>query len=130
MVTALGSGTGGVGTYTVAPPQTLASSPLYAGVALHSQATRLVYQLDVHGDGSADHAQTITTLFRDEYATTALPPSIQPLWASDARQMPYITGQAQFEDRWIVEVSLQANIIVQTPQQFAERLDPTLYPVL
>lgn len=128
-VTGMVSGDGGAGTYTVSPAQTLASSPLFAGVGLYLQPTRLIYQLDVYGAGSGDHAQVISTLFRDEYATQRFPTSIQPLDCSDPRQMPFITGEAQYEDRWIVEASLQANITIQAPQQFADQLEPILIPV-
>ena len=67
-VTAIGTGTGGVGTYTVSPTQTVGSRKLASGGETFLQPTRVTIQLDVHGPNSADNAQTISTLFRDDYA--------------------------------------------------------------
>lgn len=131
-VTALGTGTGGVGTYTVAPTQTVASRALYAGIATAKQATMVTVQLDIHGPASADNTQRITTLFRDEYGCIffgRLEPALQPLYADNARQAPFLNGEAQIEYRWTVDAVMQANPVVTVPQQFADQVAITLEPV-
>lgn len=132
IVTAFGTGTGGVGTYTVSPAQTVSSRALFAGTMAARQATMVTVQLDVHGPSSADNAQFISTLFRDMYACdffTALQPELQPLHASEPRQVPFVNGEAQVEYRWSVDAVMQANPIVTVPQRFADQVEITLNPV-
>jgi hypothetical protein len=122
VVTALVTGTGGVGTYTVSPSQTVASQSIAAGVKSMLQGTRVTVQLDVHGPGSADNSQIITTLFRDEYATTAFAASgfdVTPLYADDARQIPFVNGEQQIEERWVIDMVMQCNPVITVPQDFA-----------
>lgn len=120
-ITALGSGTGGAGTYTVSPAQTIAEEALAAGVFDATQATEITFQLDVHGPNSADNAQAISTLFRDDFAVeafAALNGAVAPLYADDPRQAPFLNDQQQIEYRWVVEAVLQANQTIVVPQQF------------
>lgn len=120
------------GTFAVQPAQTVTSRQMFAGVAEYMQATEVTFQLDVHGKDSADNAQIISTLFRDEYACASFSASgydVQPLYTSEPRQMPFITGESQYEDRWSIDVVLQANPVVTAPQQFAGALSVVLVPV-
>ena len=130
-VTALGSGTGGTGTYTVSASQTIGSQQMAAGTIQVLQPTDAVFQLDFHsanvGD-SSDMAQTVATLFRDPYATeffSALSPPIDvaPLYADDPRQVPFFNAEQQYETRWIVDVHLEANQVVAVGQQYADSVD-------
>ena len=137
VVTALGTGTGGTGTYTVSPSQTVANEAMAAGTIKVLQPTDVVFQLDFHsanvGD-SSDMAQTVATLFRDPYATeffSALTPPIDvaPLYVDDPRQMPFMNAEQQFETRWIVDVHLEANQVVSVGQQYADSVDIGLVSV-
>ncbi len=124
-ITALGTGTGGIGTYTVAPSQTVASEALYAGMRSDLVSTEATVQIDLHGTGAADNAQIIATLFRSEYATTAFaaqPYAVQPLYCQDPRQVPFISGEDQYETRWEIDAVMQASPVIGTPQQFAAAL--------
>lgn len=85
--------------------------------------TKVTIQLDIHGPSSADNAEMIAALMRDEYATiafaaTGLP--IQPLYAEDPRQTPFENAEQQTEFRWTVDIVLQANPVIGTPQDFAD----------
>lgn len=130
----LGTGTGGPGTYLIDPVQNFyAAGRIYAGVTRTVMPTEVTLQLDVFGDASAENAQLVATLLRDEYATRffaagSVDPAIQPLHATDARQVPFIDAEDQYESRWIVEACLQANIEVDTPMQFADEVHITLIP--
>ena len=126
-ITALGTGTGGTGTYTVNNSQTFASGLIQAGTSEVEQYTQVTVQLDVHGPSSADNAQVITTLFRDQYATQMFYQSgfdMAPLYTSDPRQSPFINGEQQYEDRWTIDLVLQANPVLSVPLQFAVELGP------
>ncbi|ALJ98691.1 MULTISPECIES: phage neck terminator protein [pseudomallei group] len=96
------------------------------------QAIEARLQLDVHGPNSGDNAAIISTLFRDEYACiqfATVNPDIQPLYSEIPRQMPFINGENQFEQRWIIELALQYNPITQTPQDFADEVIPQIVSV-
>lgn len=126
-VTAFGTGTGGVGTYTVSQSQTFASGTLAAGTSNSLQSTQIKIQLDVHGPSSADNAQIISTLLWDQYAFSQMTSSgydIAPLYCDDPKQIPFINAEQQYEDRWTIDAILQANPIVQVPQQFADVIGP------
>ena len=118
--------------FVVAPSQTLISSVIQAGTKEHMQSTQIVIQVDVHGPNSGDNAQKITTLLRDEYAVDSFKASgfdISPLYTNDARQIPFTNGEQQLEEKWTVEVVLQANPIVSVPQQFFDTAIVTLEDV-
>lgn len=125
-VTAFGTGSGGIGTYTVTPSQTVGSELLAAGASDVLQPTMVTVQLDVHGPASADNAQIISTLLRDDFAVEQFKTSgfdVTPLYADDPRQVPFINENQQFENRYVVDAQLQANQVVIVPLQFMDAVD-------
>lgn len=121
--------TGGTGTYAVSPSQTFVSGTVYGGVRKDLTPTDLTVQVDIHGPNATDYARIIESLFRSEYGTTAFANSgidITPLYCSEIRQIPFINQEQQYEDRWTLDLHLQVNPVVGTPQQFADELDLTL----
>jgi hypothetical protein len=132
VVTGLGTGTGGTGTYAVTPAQTVASTALAAGVELLTQSSEVVFQLDFHGPDSADFSKIASTLFRDAVGTSffaALNPAISPLYADDPAQRPFTNENSQVEYRWVLEAHLQADQTVTVQMQFADVLDVVLVDV-
>lgn len=122
VVTEFDTGIGGVGTYIVSQSQTVSDQTISAGIQTLLQPTKVTMQLDVHGPNSADNAQVITTLFRDAYAIEQFKTSgfdVSPLYASDPKQVPFINGEQQYEERWTIDAIMQANPVMQVPQQFA-----------
>lgn len=114
---------GGVGTYVITPTQTVSSRTMAAGQQTFEQATNAVYQLDIHGPNATDNAAIVSTMTRDAYAVDWFndrSTRVVPLFADDPRQGPFINGESQYEDRWIVEISLQVNYLITAPQQFAD----------
>jgi hypothetical protein len=96
-----------------------------------SHSTSIEIQLDIHGPTGADYAQIIGTLFRDEYACDLMQDAgISPLFATDGMQAPFINAEKQYENRWVMKVTLGASPIVSTPQEFAATLAATLRPVI
>jgi hypothetical protein len=132
-VTALGTGTGGIGTYTGSgAPQTIASRAIAAGVSTKAQPMKVTMQLDVHGPQSADNVALITTLFRDEFGVTQFQSSgfdVTPLYMSEPRQTPFVNDEHQIEQRWVIDAVMQCNPIVTVPQQFADVLALSLIEV-
>jgi hypothetical protein len=115
-------------TYTVAPPQSVPTgSTVYVGRHAMLQAVDVVHQCDVHGPNSNSNAFAIATTWRDDAGCQLLnaasgPLGMQPLYAGDPRLVPFTNAEDQWEDRWIVELHTQANIIVSLGQEFAETL--------
>lgn len=101
-----------------------------AGVTGFMQPTKLVIQLDVHGPNSADNAQVITTLFRDAFAVEAMKPNVTPLYADEAKQIPFINDQSQYEYRWVIEAAMQINpVVAVSGVEFADEVTFATYPV-
>lgn len=127
IITGLGSGTGGVGTYVVSILQTIGSQAMASGTETILQPTRLTIQCDFHSADlniSGDMAQTFTTLFRDSYGVSFMEPlGATPLYTSEPRQIPFRNGEQQTESRWVVDAVMQVNeLVTDLPTQFADEL--------
>lgn len=131
--TQLSGNAGGIGQYQVSQSQNASAGLIAAGLENLLQPSEIVIQLDVHGPASADNTQTITTLFRDDYAVQQFLTSgfdVAPLYADDPRQAPFDNAESQYEDRWIIDAYLQANMIITVPMQFASIVAVTLVEVI
>lgn len=132
-IVALGTGTGGNGTYRVAPGgQTIAAQTLSAGNKNMGQSVEMRIQIDVHGPSAYQNAMLISTIFRDETGVAAFDATgydVTPLHADDPRQIAFTNDQQQFEERWVVDACVQINSVVSVPQQFADSVVVGLIPV-
>lgn len=93
------------------------------------QGMELTLQIDCYGPQASDWADMITTLWRDPYGCAALAPNCQPLYADDARMIPLVDSEEQYEERWSIDARLQYNPVVTPAQQFADIADITLVNV-
>lgn len=101
-----------------------------ASVATWEAGSSLHVQVDFFGDAnSGDWCDTFTTLFRSDYAVDALAPTCAPLYADHGRQIPLVTGEEQYLERWMVTAVLQVNWQVSTPQDYADTLNITVISV-
>lgn len=120
VVAQISGSVGGTGVYQLSQSQNVASGTVAAGSMAVLQSVVVTIQCDVHGPNSADNAQIISTLLRDEYAVSQFftyGPDVTPLYTSDPRQVPFDNGEQQIEYRWSVDVKLYANAIITVPQQ-------------
>jgi hypothetical protein len=83
---------------------------------------RIVIQADFYGPQSGDWCSMIKGVFRTPYATSQFPVGIAPLYTDDGIQAPLITGEQQYERRWVLSCSLQFSPVVIVPQQSADVL--------
>ncbi len=119
---------GGAGIYTLsqAQPAPISGVPLATGAALIEQPTKVTVQVDVYGPNAADNVQTVTTLFRDDYAALWFfrqgyaARGISVLYADDPRQMAFQDAEQEYEDRYTLDVALQVNQVVAPSQDFAD----------
>lgn len=79
-------------------------------------------QIDMYGPNSGDWARAIESVFRSAWAPDQFPNGIKPLYCSDARQAPLVTGEEQYENRYVITASLEYNPDVIIPQQSAIEL--------
>lgn len=72
-------------------------------------------RLDIHGSDAADNTQIILSMFRSDYAASIFKGvgyDVTPLWCQDAKQVPFLNGEQQVEQRWILEIYLQCNPVL------------------
>jgi hypothetical protein len=127
-VTGLISGVGGTGTYAVSPSQSAAAQTMSAGAKTLTQSAEVTIQIDFHSPDTTagDFAQIVSTCLRDSFGVdffAGLPPPLNgvvPLYADSPRQAPFISGESQFETRWILECCLQIYQVVQVPQTYSD----------
>lgn len=97
------------------------------------QKIRVTFQVDVHGPSSADNVQIISTFFRDyvatDYFSSLTGADAQVLYASDPKQLPFINAEQQFEDRWSIDLNIQANQVATLPQDFFDQAEAGLINV-
>ena len=133
-ILAFGSGTGGTGTYTMSANATAAGTnvAVYVGPGTQTmeEGVELSIQIDCYGPSSCDWANMLSATLRDEYGVDQLgPQGLTPLYADDARMIPLVDGEDQYEERWSLDAHFQINPVTTIQQQSAEVLDLTLINV-
>lgn len=89
-------------------------------------------QVDIYGENAGDRAVTLETLFASSYGyetIKTLDDRLAPLYSSDAIQAPMINAESQWQERYIVTLSLQAHITVTLRQDYFDHADITLVQV-
>lgn len=109
------------------PPDPAQPDGSNVGVIATSVSTELQFQVDIYGVQSAENAQWLSTFFRDTRGTEFFEPTgIAPLYCDDPVQMPLISGEDQWIERWMVTCRLGANIMVAAQVEYADSLITTL----
>ena len=88
-----------------------------------SEPTELAIQVNIFGTGSGDAVHRVHSLWRDMYTTEYMfnvGDYLAPLYATNPRQLGFVTAEKQYADGWSVDLHMQVNFLVTTPQQFAE----------
>jgi hypothetical protein len=93
------------------------------------EGVELTVQIDCYGTSACDWADMLSATLRDEYGCTALAPTLSPLYADEARMIPLVDGEDQYEERWMLTAAFQFNPVTTIPQQYADVLDLTLVNV-
>lgn len=137
-IKALGTGTGGIGTYILTQGGTFGPGVIAAGIETLEQDVEFVMQVDIHGEMATNNQAIVSTLFRDEVGYDLFRSTgsdVSPLFIEEPRQMPFMNAEQQYEDRYVLTMHLQANLVIKVPLQFAAQLvvDPVSvnasYPV-
>lgn len=116
-------------------PRTTYADVPSAGTMTLTRPTQWTAQIDCYGESAQDMALAVSIALRSGYGCDALSSSgAQPLYAGEPRQMPFITGEDQYLERWSLDAVLQFNPSISVPQQFADKLEiglinvPVAYP--
>lgn len=100
------------------------------GTATWEQATEVELQIDLYGDTfGADWCAMFSAMWKTEYACDALGAACSPLFTDGGRMIPLVTGEEQYDERWLVRTFLQYNPTVSTPQDYADTVDITVISV-
>lgn len=92
-----------------------------------ARSTSLHFHLDTYGPNASDNIQVLTTLFRDDYGFQFFAPyGLAPLYCDDGQQMPLVSGEKTYIQRWLMRGVLQTNLDVTVPVQYADTLDATI----
>lgn len=89
-------------------------------------------QVDLYGESAGNRAIAIETLFSSSYGyetIKALDERLAPLYSSEAIQAPMINAESQWQERYIITLSLQAHITVTLRQDYFDHADITLEQV-
>lgn len=85
-------------------------------------------QLDCYGPGAFDLADTLKVITRTEFTFDQFAASgvdMQPLYASEPRNLTIVNGEGQYEPRWSFDLHVQYNPVVTFQQSFADALEVT-----
>lgn len=112
---------------TTTPAVTLAQTTIATGKKTLSQVFVGKYQIDFYGNDAHLAVDHFRNYFNDSTFQDSFSEDVYPIKCSDARQMPFITGESQLLKRWNVDVTVQhiATTEILT-QQFFETLEATL----
>lgn len=96
------------------------------------RSTRYDVQVDCYGATASDRAALLSMMLRSEYACNSFAASgydVQPLYAEDPHQLPFVNAEAQYEERWSFTAALQFSPAVSTPMEFFDEAKIGLYEV-
>lgn len=83
-------------------------------------------QVDIYGQGAGDRAIALETTFASSYAydkIKAIDPRLAPLYSSPAIQAPMIDAESQWQERYMLTLSLQAHITVSFQQDYFDKAE-------
>jgi hypothetical protein len=83
--------------------------------------TKITVQADFYGDQGGDFCKAVKQAIRSQWGFDQFPANISPLYTDDGRQMPFTTGEQQYERRWTLTIALEYSPTVTVPQQFASQ---------
>lgn len=91
-------------------------------------SVEMLFQVDFYGDEAQQKARTLANLWRNHYASDRLK-VCQPLYAKQPIHAPFVNEKSMYEDRYIVELSLQYNPYVTHNQVFTDDVDISLIKI-
>lgn len=100
-------------------PDTTSQLPTTMGLL---QSIQYNVQIDCYGPQSSLWSDMLSTILRSEQGVNLLAPNCAPLYADDARMIPLVDGEQQWEERWCLDAAFEVDSLVTAPQQYADAL--------
>jgi hypothetical protein len=98
-----------------------------------TSATRYQIQVDAYGPTGGDLIQMLFTVLQSsdafDFFSAQTTSGVYPLYATAPHQSPLVDEEAEYEVRWIMDVSLQCNPTLTTTVQTASTVAVTLINV-
>lgn len=113
-------------------PTTVYADPTpETGTRTLTRPTQWAAQVDCYGERAQDRALVLSIALRSQYGCEFLAElgRAQPLYTGEPKQLPFITGESQYMERWSFDAVLQFNPSITVPQQFADELHVDLVEV-
>lgn len=92
----------------------------------YTEVRRADIQVDIYGENAGDRAIALETVFASSYGyetIKARDSRLAPLYSSDAIQAPMVNAESQWQERYIITLSLQAHITVSFPQDYFDKAE-------
>lgn len=84
------------------------------------------FQCDVYGTNAADNAAILAFAFRDDYSQQFMPAGAAAMYASDPLQMVFVDAEDNYEERWVVDLTVGYNPVIAIQSQSALSVDIVL----
>ncbi|QPW28376.1 hypothetical protein F8538_06365 [Edwardsiella ictaluri] len=97
-----------------------------------TEVRRADIQVDIYGSGAGDRAVTLETVFASGYAydkIKAIDERVAPLYSTAAIQAPMIDAEQQWQERYMLTVSLQVHMTASFQQDYFDKAEITAEPV-
>lgn len=92
----------------------------------YTEVRQFDIQVDIYGEGAADRATALETVFSSDYTyqkIKSIDSRLAPLYSSDAFNSAMINAESQYQERWTITLSLQAHITVSFPQDYFDKAE-------
>lgn len=98
----------------------------------YTEVRQAEIQVDMYGESAGDRAITLETLFASSYGyetIKGLDVRLAPLYSTEAIQAPMINAESQWQERYIITLTLHAHITVTLRQDYFDHAEITLEQV-
>lgn len=93
-----------------------------------TEVRQMDMQVDIYGEGAANRAISLETLWRSDYAYQGLKTidqRVAPLYCSEVTRSPFVDESSQWLERYIITLSMQVHITINVPQEYFNRVEFT-----
>lgn len=93
-----------------------------------TEVRQMDMQVDIYGEGAANRAIALETLWRSDYAYQGLKSidqRVAPIYCSEVTKSPFVDESSQWLERYIITLSMQVHITINVPQDYFNRVDFT-----
>lgn len=94
----------------------------------YTEVRQAEIQVDLYGDSAGDRAIQLETLFTSSYGyetIKGIDERLAPLFSTEAIQAPMINSESQWQERYIITLTLHAHITVSLSQQYFDSVSIT-----